>query len=163
MSKRIILFNTIYYAITIGFIKLGRDDPSSSLGYGYFIIIFWIIAAALLVFLLVKKIIYPKSIFEKIGVFTATPLVSIMGFMIIMSFKENASSEWILNKNGTQYKVLTYDKDKNTGGKRIEYYRSIDTIGTKEDVWIKDSTWVYLSKTGDTIKKVKYKDNIEIK
>jgi hypothetical protein len=32
---------------------LGMDDPSGSLGYGYFIIIFWIIAAALLVFLLV--------------------------------------------------------------------------------------------------------------
>ncbi|WPQ65197.1 hypothetical protein SIO70_10105 [Chitinophaga sancti] len=163
MSKTIILFNVIYYAIIIGLIKLGQDDPSSSLGYDYFIIMFWGIAAFLLVFFLIKRIIYPKTIFEKIGVFTATPLISIMVFMIIMSFKENVSSEWIFNKNGKRYKVLTFDKDKSTGGKRIEYYRSIDRKGTKEDIWIKDSTWVYLSKTGDTIRKVKYKDNIEVK
>ncbi|RFM27657.1 hypothetical protein [Deminuibacter soli] len=155
MNKKIILFNVIYYVIVIGLIKLGRDSPSSSLGYGYFIIIFWILASILLVFLLIKKIIYPKTILEKIGVFTATPLISLLGFMIIMSFKENTSSEWIFNKNGKRYKVLTFDKDKSTGGRRIEYYSSIDTISTKEDIWIKDSIWVYLSKTGDTLKKVK--------
>jgi glucan phosphoethanolaminetransferase (alkaline phosphatase superfamily) len=163
MSKRILLFNFIYYTIIIGLIRLGADDSSSSLGYGYFIIIFWIIAAVLLVFLLVKKIIHPKSVFEKIGIFTATPLLSLIGFAIIVAFKENASSEWDFNKNGNRYKVLTFDKDKNTGGKRIEYYRNIDTSSTKEDVWVRDSIWIYLSKTGDTIKKVKYKGGIEVK
>lgn len=122
------------------------------------------IAAALLLFLLVKKIIHPKSIIEKIGVFTATPLLSIVAFAIILARKENVSSEGIFSKNGNRYKVLIIDKDKNTGGKRIEYYRSIDTPGAKEeDVWVKDSTWVYLSKTGDTIKTMRYKDGIEVK
>jgi len=63
--------------------------------------------------------------------------------------------------------VRTFDNDKASGGKRIEYYKSIDTLGSKNvlenDAWVKDSTWVYLSKTGDTIKKINYKNNMEVK
>jgi antitoxin component YwqK of YwqJK toxin-antitoxin module len=64
--------------------------------------------------------------------------------------------------NGNKYKVVTF-KDKNTGSKRIEYYKSTDTSDAKENVWLRDSTWIYLSEAGDTIKKVKYKDGIEVK
>jgi glucan phosphoethanolaminetransferase (alkaline phosphatase superfamily) len=163
MSNRIFIFNFIYYAVTIGLVKIGMDDPSSSLGYGYFIIIFWIIAAVLLVFLLVKKILRPKTVFEKVGVFAATPLLSIILLSIFVALNKNESSDFYFYQNGYQYKRITFYRDKNTNGKRIEYYKGTDPDNAKANVWIKDSTWVYLSEAGDTIKSVKYKDGIEVK
>src|SRR5689334_17156716 len=119
MGKRILLFNFIYYAVIIGLILSGIKDPSSSLGYGYFIIIFWIISAVLLVFFLIRKIIWPQSLLQKIGVFTATPVLSIVVVMIFTAFRENVSSTWVFNKNGKRYKQQTIEY---ASGKRIEYY-----------------------------------------
>src|SRR5437870_5797063 len=109
MNKKIILFNIVYYVVVIGLILLGRVDPSSSLGYGYFIIIFCAIAALALFYLLFKKIILPKSLVDKIGVFTATPILSIFVIAAIGSLKENVSSEFYFNKNNYQYKVITFE------------------------------------------------------
>ncbi len=167
MNKRIVVFNIIYYAVIFIFIKKGIDDPSSSLGYGYFIFIFWIVAAVTLILLLVKKTIRPKSVLDKIGIFTATPVLSIAFITIMSSFKDNVGSEWYFNKNNYRYKVITYNYAEPSAVKRIEYYRSVDTLNSTgtlmNELWIKDSTWIYLSKVGDTIKKVRYKNNIEIK
>jgi hypothetical protein len=167
MNKRIVVFNIIYYAVIFIFIKKGMDDPSSSLGYGYFILIFWIVAAVALILLLVKKIIRPKSVLDKIGIFTATPVLSIAFVTIMSSFKDNVGSEWYFTKSNYRYKVITYNYTQPSAVKRIEYYRSADTLNSKNaltsEVWIKDSTWVYLSKVGDTIKKVRYKNNVEVK
>jgi hypothetical protein len=167
MNKGIVVFNIIYYAVTFIFIKKGIDDPSSSLGYGYFILIFWIVTAVTLIFLLVKKTIRPKSILDKIGIFTATPILCIAFITIMLSVKDKVGSEWYLTKGNYRYKVITYNYTEPSAVKRIEYYRSADTLNSKgtlmNELWIKDSTWIYLSKVGDTIKKVKYKNNIEIK
>jgi hypothetical protein len=87
MGKRILIFNVIYYAVTLYFIKLGRDDASASLGYGYFIMGFWIVAAVVLVLLLITKLIRPKSILEKIGIFTATPVLMLTAIWLMVSFR----------------------------------------------------------------------------
>ena len=167
MNKRIVVFNIIYYAVIFIFIKKGIDDPSSSLGYGYFIFIFWIVAAVALILLLFKKIIRPKSVLDKIGIFTATPVLSIAFITIMSSFKDNVGSEWYFNKNNYRYKVITYNYAEPSTVKRIEYYRSADTLNSTgtliNELWIKDSTWIYLNEAGDTIKKVKYKNDVEIK
>lgn len=153
-------FNIIYYAIIFVFIKMGRDDPSSSLGFGYFIIGFWIIAAIVLILLLIKKVIHPKSTLEKIGIFTATPILSIAAVWLILSFRENASSESYFDKDNHRYKVITFHYKKTSNVKRVEYYRSQDATG---GTWVRDSTWLYFSESGDTLKKIKYKKDIEIK
>jgi len=167
MNKGIFVFNIIYYAVIFIFIKKGRDDPSSSLGYGYFILIFWLVAAVVLILLLIKKIIRPKSVLDKIGIFTATPILSIAFVTIMSSFKETLGSEWYFTESNYRYKVITYNYTEPSAVKRIEYYRSADTLTPKgaltSEVWIKDSTWIYLSKVGDTVKKVRYKDNTEVK
>ncbi|MBN8861706.1 MAG: hypothetical protein J0H29_25205 [Sphingobacteriales bacterium] len=167
MNKLIIVFNIIYYVIIFILIKLGRDDSSSSLGYGIFIIIFWSIAGGVLIFLLTKKIIRPKSLLDKIGIFTATPLLTIVFVMFFRMSKENVSSEWYFNKENYRYKVREINYGDGVGIERIEFYRSADTINSpntsKKNLWVKDSTWIYLSKTGDTIKKVVYKNDVEIK
>ncbi|HRF35560.1 MAG TPA: hypothetical protein PLM56_18800 [Cyclobacteriaceae bacterium] len=160
MGKRILIFNIIYYAVTLFFIKLGRDDASSSLGYGFFIIGFWVIAAITLIFFLIKRVIQPNSIIEKIGIFTATPVLSIVVIWSILSFQENASSEYYFNKDGYRYRVITYHHKNTLNVKRIEYYRSQNAAS---EAWAKDSTWVYFSESGDTLKRIKYKNDIEIK
>jgi len=68
MNKKIIFFNVVYYVVVIGLLMRGRHDASSSLGYGYFIVIFLAIAAIALIYLLGKKNIHPKSLIDKIGV-----------------------------------------------------------------------------------------------
>ncbi len=167
MDKKIVFFNIIYYIIIVVLIKQGRDDPSSSLGYGYFMAIFMGITLLVLVVLLVRKVIRPKSLLDKIGVFTLTPILSIAAFVFISEMKENSISEWYFNKNKYRYKVITFDNDKFSGGKRMEYYKSIDTLNSANalegDLWVKDSTWVYLSRAGDTVKKVRYKNGVELK
>jgi hypothetical protein len=156
MSKRILIFNVIYYAVTLFFIILGRDDPSSSLGYGFFIIGFWIIAAIALAFFLIKKTIWPKSFLDKIGIFTATPILSIVAVSLILTLSESESSEWYFNKGNNRYKVKTIYYKPGSKVKRIEYYRNAN------EEWLRDSTWIYFSEAGDTIRKVKYRNNTEI-
>ena len=107
------------------FIKIGRDDPSSSLGYGYFIIGFWIIAAIVLILLLIKKVIHPKSILEKIGIFTATPILSIAVVWLILSFRENASSESYFDKDNHRYKFITFHY------KKLRTLKELSTIEVK--------------------------------
>lgn len=164
MNTKIILFNVIYYSGFLFLIKLGRDDPSSSLGYGYFIVAFWIISIIVLAVLLLKQIVLFDTVLNKIGILTATPILSLLFIGIILLIHER-SSEAYFNKGNYRYKEVTIE-DKETEGRRIEYYRSKDTLSTNNifnEEWLKDSTWLYLSQTGDTIKKVTYKNNIEIK
>ena len=158
MTKRILIFNVIYYAVTLFFIKSGRDDASASLGYGYFIIGFWIIAAIALVVFLIRGFIRPKSILEKIGIFTATPVLSLTAIGLIISLQGNVSSEYHFSKNGSRYKAITFQYKNDLNVERIEYYRS--QYGGE---WKKDSTWVYFSESGDTIKKIRYKNDLELK
>lgn len=163
MSKKIILFNVIYYFLTVILILLGRNDPGSSLGYGYFIIVLWIIAGALLAILLFKKTIRPRSIADKMGVFLATPVLSIVCFSIF--FHEGTRSEWYFDRDNYQWKQITVNYE-SSGEKRIEYFRSAHQIASSDAPigkdWVKDSTWVYLSGKGDTVKKVTYKNNTEV-
>jgi hypothetical protein len=44
----------------------------------------------------------------------------------------------------------------------------MDPLADKNDIandasLVKDSTWIYLSETADTIKKIKFKNDIEVK
>jgi hypothetical protein len=158
MGKRILCFNIVYYTVIFLLIKLASDAPSSSLGYGYFIICFWIVAAIILGFLLIRKIICPTSILDKIGIFTATPVLSVIVISLILSFKEDASTVSIYTKQNYYYKVRRFHYRGTPNIKRIEYYRSEDA-----STWLKDSTWLYISESGDTLKKMKYKDDVVIK
>ncbi|WP_333819796.1 hypothetical protein [Ohtaekwangia sp.] len=87
MGTRILIFNVIYYSIILFLINLGWNDPSSSLGYGYFILFFWIVAGIVLAALLYTKVLQPESTLEKIGIFTATPVVCIVIVWLILALK----------------------------------------------------------------------------
>jgi hypothetical protein len=168
MNKRLLFFNIIFYAITLTFYYQGKQDPSSSLGYGFFIMFFWGVALVTLIVLLTKKVIQPKTILDKIGIATATPLLCIVAVGLVMTFNDTAASEWYFDKDNHRYKVNTFNYSGTANPKRIEYYKSFDTVNPKDpfvniEKWVKDSTWIYFSKSGDTTKIVKYKHDFEIK
>ena len=84
MNKRIVLFNIVYYLVLFLLISAGRKDPSSSLGYGFFILIFWVIAGVLLAVFLFRNILQPSSVLDYIGIFMATPIMTmiVIGFLV---------------------------------------------------------------------------------
>lgn len=168
MNKKILIFNIVFYLVTLFFYFQGRQDPSSSLGYGFFIAGFWGVSLLTLIILLTKKIIQPKTILDKIGIVTATPLLCLLAVGSIVTFNETPSSEWYFDKDHHRYKVNTFSFRESGHAKRIEYYKSADTVNPKDpfanvEKWLKDSTWVYFSKPGDTSKLIKYKDGVQIK
>jgi hypothetical protein len=87
MSKKIIAFNLVYYAVTLFFVRLGQNDPSSSLGYGYFILWFWIFAGIALIVMLRTKVLQPKTIADRIGILTATPVPTIIAVQSLFSLQ----------------------------------------------------------------------------
>ncbi len=161
-GKRILIFNIIYYSITLLFIKLGRDDASSALGYGFFIIGFWAIAAIVLVIFIIRKVLQPKSVLQKIGIFTLTPFLSIVAVWVILILKQEVGSERYFNKGDYRYKVRTINYKEASRIKRIEYYRNEINAASTNDGWVRDSTWLYFSEAGDTLKKVRYRNDVEI-
>lgn len=85
-----------------------------------------------------------------------------------MTFNDTAASEWYFDKDNHRYKVNTFNYSGTANPKRIEYYKSGDTVNTKDpfanvDKWVKDSTWIYFSNSGDTAKIVRYKNDLQIK
>jgi hypothetical protein len=164
MNARIIFFNICYYLITIGFIVASQRDPSSSLGYGFLIIGFWAVAGVLLAVLWLTRAIRPRSVADKIGIFTATPVLTMVVIFIILGLTERVSSEEQFNVGQYRYKRLDYRHPGSSG--RIEMYRSTDRVNSKGDLdndsWVKDSTWIYLSAAGDTVRKEKYRHGEKI-
>lgn len=161
MNKRLLTFNIIYYVTTALFIKLGRDDASSSLGYGISVVSFWVFSAILLASFLIKGIFQARSILDKIGVFTATPILPIVTIWLMVGIKEDIASEWYFNKGDYRYKVRTVNYKGTSDIKRIEFYRSRPFSGS-ENAWVRDSTWTYFSEAGDTIKTECYRNGIKI-
>lgn len=167
MNGNILIFNFIFYFITLLFYYQGKQDPSSSLGYGLFIIVFWGVSIVTLIILLTKKIIQPKTTLDKLGVVTATPVLCILAVALISTFNETPTSEWHFNKDHHRYKVMTFDHRATGKRKRIEYYKSEDTVSAENpfpetEKWLKDSTWIYFSESGDTTKTVIYRDDIKV-
>lgn len=162
MGKKILGLNIFYYCTTLFFLGLTQEDASSSLGYGFFIIIFWIAWVLLLIFLIIKKSIQPKSIAEKIGIFTSTPILSILAILIMFVVKENVGSVQYFYKEDFCYKIrkIYYKKEPNI--KRIEFYRKKNSDLPKNNEWLRDSVWVFFGENGDTLKKIKYKNGKEV-
>jgi hypothetical protein len=164
MKLQILIFNIVFYGVTLFLYSLTKQDPSSSLGIGFIGISFWILSSILLTFLLLFKGIRPKTVIDKIGIVTATPIPLFALLWIVRSFGDSWSSTSYAVVNKHLYRIDKFN-DNHTGNlKRIEYYKSVDTISLTDRMndngtWVKDSTWVYFSKSGDTSKTLKYSNN----
>jgi glucan phosphoethanolaminetransferase (alkaline phosphatase superfamily) len=168
MNINILVFNILFYFVTLLLYYNGKQDPSSSLGYGFLIVAFWGVSLLVLLILLSKKVIQPKTILDKVGVVTATPLVCLIIVGVMMASNETPVSTRYFDKDHHRYKVYSYDFNGSAKTKRVEYFKSIDTVNPDDpfvhlDKWLKDSTWVHYSEAGDTLKVEVYKDDLQIK
>ncbi len=83
MKTGIIVFNIIFYFVTLFTLMLAKQDPSASLGYGIFILIFWAVSLVALIIFIITKLIVAESVWDRIGVLTATPFPFILALMIL--------------------------------------------------------------------------------
>lgn len=162
MNKRLIAFNIFYYTVIGGLFLTARKDPSSSLGYGYFIAIFCGVALIALVLLAATKNIRLKTMLDWVLFFLATPvLLMAMQYISLLSYQQRVESGY--NVGDYRYREITYYfHDDDYTKERIEYYRNAYPNDPKtgfpvQERWVKDSIWVYFSKQGDTLKKVSYR------
>lgn len=150
LQKKILSFNIFYYCVTLILFIAGRNDPSSSLGYMIFVGIFWLMTGVMLIYLLIAKIIQPYSLSDWIGIFAATPILCVLFFWVISIFHDPIGSEYHFNKNGSRFKAKMIYYKNGFALKRIEYYQNLNGD------WLRDSTWIYFSESGDTVRRVSY-------
>ena len=161
MNPRLLSFNLIYYTVTLTLYFLGRFDPSSSLGYGFYTLGFWIVSGTVLVFLVGTKKITINKLGDKVGLFLATPVIFLLSIGAGLYMTDKVESAWYPYKNGHRYKIITYSYKSSDATMRREIYKSQDRLpegntSFKSIKWIRDSTWTYYSETGDTLKIEKY-------
>lgn len=83
MNLNLLLFNITYYFITFLLYQQTQEDPSTSLGIAFFTAFFWIVAGILLLVLYNKQVIKIETIPDRIGMFTATPILTFILVQII--------------------------------------------------------------------------------
>ena len=83
MNLNLLFFNIGYYFITFLLYQHTQQDPSSSLGVAFFGILFWIAAGILLVVLYKKKVIKVETFLDRIGMLTATPILTFILIHIV--------------------------------------------------------------------------------
>jgi hypothetical protein len=90
MSRRIIAFNIIYYAvilILLGWLKYyDTNDSNFPFSPGYFIFGFGIASLITLIVLMGVNFINPKSNVDNIGIFTAMPFLSFFFILLGISW-----------------------------------------------------------------------------
>lgn len=161
MNPRLIVFNAVYYFILFLFYYQTQKDPSTSLGIGFMATFFMIAGSSLLIILILRKTIRIRNAWDWAGTFLATPLPLILFVSIMFAVKGGeTASTWVRPIGQYRYRQVDY-RYGNGSMKRIEHYRNTDTISENSpwqetDEWVKDSTWLYFSESGDTIKKIKY-------
>lgn len=162
MNSRLIKFNLVYYLTTLTFYFQGRLDPSSSLGYGFYVLGFWMLSLIVLIILITRGKISVNNIWDKIGVLLATPILFLGVITVGFALTDQVDSEWYPYKDGYRYKIVSYSDRSTRLRTRTEIYKSEMTMGesntnTNFDIkWLRDSTWIYYSDKGDTIKIEKY-------
>jgi hypothetical protein len=165
MNRRLLYFNGVFYLTTIWLIIQGINDSSSSLGYGMFILGFWIISIVALIWLILRRNIRISSTRDKIGVFTATPIISIIVLSAMFYLRNTETTVAYYTVEHVQYKVIRKENSRSKE-KQIEIYRnaSDQTQGILDEgnKWVKDSVWLSLSQNGDTIREETYRNDTMI-
>jgi hypothetical protein len=157
----LIVFAITYNIITLFFIVNMLRDQSASLELAYMLLAFWIIGAVALILLFWLKKATVTTIWDGFLVFLSSPIPAFLFFLLLRQMSPdvpNSTTEY--NKNGYRHREVHYNYP---SGKpqRVEYYISQDSISTSgsfppNDVWVKDSTWIYYNKDGSIKKTIKH-------
>jgi hypothetical protein len=166
MNIPLLVFNFVFYGIVLYLYGQAKQDPSISLGVGFTYMFIFILFPIVQIILWKTKVIKLRTTADKIGMLTATPLLPIVVFAVAtrINQSEARSSTLEYNVNNHRYQEAYYEFSKTAKTRKIEFYKSIDTISDtstfpKTDRWVKDSVWIYFSEKGDTIRKERYKND----
>jgi len=92
-----------------------------------------------------------------------TPIPLYFGYKLTHPTPETSISSSSRNlKNGSVYKIESWNYTSDTRKKYVDMYfiaDSLDEIRNGENAFLRDSTWIYFTKTGDTLKVEKYKED----
>lgn len=170
MNIPLLILNIAFYTIILVLYEEARRDPSASLGIGFAFMFIFILFPVIQFILWLVKIIRVRTILDKIGMLTATPLIPIIVFSVAARIYAGkaASSTYEYNANDHRHRVERYSFYKTRNTRKIEFYKSVDTVSEtspfpETDEWVRDSTWLYFSESGDTIRKEIYKNDTLIK
>lgn len=161
-----IIFTVIFYIVTFVIIKNMLHNESASLGYVLIVFpIFWGVSLIILISLLIAFRKIKKQSVDKFLISLCTPIPTLLvGFLLsINPFRENTGMTYEYNKDHHRYKEVRIEY-KNQKPKRLEFYRSFDTISDSvifpaTDTWLRDSVWIYYDRNGDVIKTERYKND----
>jgi hypothetical protein len=163
MNNRLILFGTIYFAISAIFVNNIFEDQSSSLAYVYIFPVFWIVAGIALIILVKFGKVDTKLKWNKVGIFLSTPVPYWLIFITwsMLPMNESPSSTWERNVEGKSRRQVHYSYD-NYQDKRIEYFSSKDSVTEdqpfpKTEEYLLDSI-LYFDRKGILTKKETYKN-----
>lgn len=167
LSKRILLLNIIFYTISLIVGLMHILQPEFDLGWAIIISGFWFVWLLLLIFLRIINAVPTPTTLEKIGFFTAMPVLASIGVLVYISCNiksgELTCSSWLYEQDGYEYMGVNICESGFAQFKRTEFYKHYIVHGRDEEHWVKDGTWLYFSASGDTIRRVTYKDDVEIK
>jgi hypothetical protein len=166
MNIPLLILNITFYTIILILYEEAQRDPSASLGIGFAFMFIFILFPVLQFILWRVKIIRVKTIVDKIGMLTATPLIPIVVFSIAsrVNAGKTTSSTAEYNANNHRYRMEYYAFSKIPKTRKIAFYKSVDTVSEtspypETDEWVKDSIWLYFSESGDTIRKEIYRND----
>lgn len=166
MSLPLLLFNIVFYGIVLYLYGQAKQNPSTSLGISFAFIFLFILFPIVQLILWKTKVIKLRTIADKIGWVTATPVLPIIAFLIAaeVSQGEAKSSTSEYNVNNHRYQEAVYNFSNIAKPRKIEFYKSVDTVSDASpfpltDGWVKDSVWIYFSEKGDTVRKERYRND----
>lgn len=160
------VYAILYTLISINFIADMKNNESGSLLYIAVFPIFWIVAGLLFGILFWLKIIKIKTILDYIVLIFSTPVPTLIFAFIwtMVSFSRSPGPKTTteFNKDGHRWKETKFEYS--IGNlKRIEYYRSQDTVTDTQqfpthDIWLKDSIWIFYDVNGKVEKTEDYRN-----
>ena len=82
MNNNLLVFNVTFYLINFFLYQVGTQDPSASLVVVFIAVFFWLLSTiVLIIFIRIKKIRI-KTMWDRIGIVTATPLLVFLAIAI---------------------------------------------------------------------------------
>jgi hypothetical protein len=170
MNIPLLILNIVFYVILLVLYGETQRDPSSSLGIGFAFMFIFIFFPVIQFILWRVKIIRVRTIADKVGMITATPLIPIVVLLVAARLyaAHTASSSFEFNANNHRHRVEYYTFYNTPKYRKIAFYKSVDTVSEtspfpETDEWVMDSTWLYFSKSADTIRKEVYRNDTLIR
>lgn len=168
--RSLIILSIVANVLTIGLYNYAASQPGGSGASLAFIVLWmpavWIVTIVLAIVLTLKRrrelFVRGKTKWTLLTLLCCTPIPFYVGYQLMHPAPETlrAGSSYS-PKNGKIYKSENWYYTSNHRQKYVNMYFVADSSDEKtngDNAFKKDSTWIYFTNTGDTLKVEKYKE-----